>query len=93
MSENNRKYERHDIQIDIILTLDNNEPQTIRTIDISEGGMFLDISDSSALTLGEMAQIKYNNPLNNDAETEVDVIIVRITPRGVGIAFIEMGYF
>ncbi|MCK4705309.1 MAG: PilZ domain-containing protein [Gammaproteobacteria bacterium] len=93
MSENNRRYERHDIQIDVMLTLMENEPLTIKTHDISEGGMFLATNSPSDFPLGEMVHIQYNNPLKNDAETELDAIIVRLTDNGVGIAFIEMDDF
>lgn len=93
MSENNRRYERHDIQIDVMLTLTENEPLTIKTHDISEGGMFLATNSPSDFPLGEMVHIQYNNPLKNDAETELDAIIVRLTDNGVGIAFIEMDAF
>lgn len=93
MSINNRRYTRHDFQIDVTLTLADNEPKTIRTHDISEGGMFLNTSAFSDFPLGEMVHVQYNNPLSNDAETEVDAIIVRIADNGVGIAFIEMDAF
>ena len=93
MSENNRRHERHDIQIDVMITLVGNEPQTIKTHDISEGGMFLNTRSSSGFPLGEMVHIQYNNPLSNNADTEVDAIIVRLSDNGVGIAFIEMDAF
>jgi len=93
MSENNRRHTRHDIQIDVVLTLMENTPQTVRTLDISEGGMFLKTNSSSEFPLGEMVHVQYNNPLSNDAETEVDAIIVRISDGGVGIAFIDMADF
>jgi len=93
MSENNRRFERHDFQIDIILTLEGSAPITLKTHDISEGGIFLNTSSPTDFPLGEMVHIQYNNPLDNNAETEIDAIIVRITDSGVGIAFIEMTEF
>ena len=93
MSENNRRFERHDFQIDVVLTLEDNAPITITTHDISEGGMFLNTSSTTDFPLGEMVHIQYNNPLSDNAETEVDAIIVRLTDKGVGIAFIEMAEF
>ncbi len=93
MNDYNRRYERHDIQIDVTVTLANNEPQIIRTHDISEGGMFLDTQNATDFPIGEMLNIKYNNPLKNDDETIVDAIIVRLTERGVGVAFIEIDTF
>ncbi len=93
MSENNRRYERHDIQIDVNLTLMENEPQTMQTRDISGGGMFLSTNSPSDFPLGEMVHIKYDDPLSNNADTEVDAIIVRLSIDGVGVAFIEMDAF
>ncbi|MFC1589781.1 PilZ domain-containing protein [Pseudomonadota bacterium] len=93
MSENNRRHARHDFQIDVSLTLSEKPTQTMQTRDISEGGMFLNTSSPSGFPLGEMVHIQYNNPLNNDAETEVDAIVVRLSNDGVGVAFIEMDAF
>lgn len=93
MSENNRRHKRHDLQIDVNLTLVDNAPQTMQTKDISEGGMFLSTSSPSNFPLGEMVHIQYNNPLSNDIETEVDAIIVRLSSDGFGVAFIEMDAF
>jgi c-di-GMP-binding flagellar brake protein YcgR len=93
MSENNRRHVRHDIQIDVMLALMENEPRSIRTHDISEGGMLLNTNTHSDFPIGEMVHIQYNNPLNNNAETEVDAIIVRLSDDGVGIAFIDMDAF
>lgn len=93
MSENNRRHKRHDIQIDVVLTLMEKGPQTIRTHDISEGGMFLNAPSPSGYPLGEMVHIQYNDPLSNHADTEVDAIIVRVSSNGIGIAFIDMADF
>lgn len=93
MSENNRRHERHDIQIDVSLTLMENTPKIMQTHDISNGGMFLNTSTPSDFPLGEMVHIKYNNPLSNNTEIEVDAIIVRLSDNGVGVAFIDMNAF
>jgi c-di-GMP-binding flagellar brake protein YcgR len=93
MSENNRRHERHDLQIDVNLTLMDNEPKTMQTRDISEGGMFLGTNSPSDFPLGEMVHIQYKDPLSNDTETEVDAIIVRLSSDGVGVAFIAMDAF
>lgn len=93
MSEHNRRYERHHIQIDVNLSLLDKELQTLKTHDISEGGMLLTTDSSSAFPLGEMVHVQYNNPLKNNEKTEVDAIIVRLSDNGVGIAFIEIDIF
>lgn len=93
MSENNRRYARHNLQIDVVITLMDNEPKTVQTHDISEGGMFLASDSPADFPLGEMVHVQYKNPLKDDAKTEADAIIVRLTDRGVGISFIEMDAF
>ena len=93
MSENNRRHARHNLQIDVMITLMDNEPKTVQTHDISEGGMFLASDCPTDFPLGEMVHVQYKNPLKDDAETEADAIIVRLTDRGVGISFIEMDAF
>ncbi|MDH3342289.1 MAG: PilZ domain-containing protein [Gammaproteobacteria bacterium] len=93
MSENNRRHARHDIQIDVSLTLMDNETKTMQTRDISDGGMFLNTNSPSDFPLGEMVHIQYNNPLSDNIETEVDAIVVRLNNDGVGVAFIEMDAF
>ena len=93
MSENHRRYARHDIQIDVDLTLVDQESQTVQTRDISEGGMFINTDSPSGFPLGEMVHVHYKNPLDNEAETDADAIIVRLSNDGVGIAFIEIDAF
>ena len=61
--------------------------------DISEGGMFLEIGSASEYPLGEMVHLKYNNPTNDDLETEMDAIIVRVANDGIGIAFVVLDEF
>lgn len=41
MSENNRRHTRHDVQIDVTLTLMEDDARAMQTRDLSEGGMFL----------------------------------------------------
>ena len=93
MSENNRRHERHDIQIKISLTLIDNPIQLMKTRDLSDGGMFIATDTPSDFPLGEMVHIEYKNPLAGDAETEVDAVIVRIANNGVGVAFVDMAAF
>lgn len=93
MSENNRRYARYEVQINVRLTLADNEPIDMKTRDISEGGMFLDSQLSSNFPIGEMVHVQYKNPLRDNEETELDAIVVRIIDGGIGLAFIEMDAF
>ncbi len=93
MSENNRRYTRHDVQIDVTLTLMEDDARAMQTRDLSEGGMFLETTTPSDFPLGEMVHVNYLNPLRDNDDTYVDAIIVRVCDNGIGIAFIEMDAF
>ncbi len=93
MTENNRKYTRRELQVDVQLTFLENEPRHVCTRDISEGGMFLEIVDTSEYPLGEMVHLRYNDPEQDGLDTEKDAIIVRVAGEGLGIAFIELTEF
>jgi len=93
MSENLRQYPRQDIQVDVQLSFLENEHRIVRTRDISEGGMFLAFNDTSGYPLGEMLHLKYKDPINDNTDTEMDAIIVRVADDGLGIAFIALDAF
>lgn len=93
MTENNRKYERHQIQVDVRLSYLEDGVTLVRTRDISDGGMFLEIDNASVYPLGEMVHLKYNDPTNENLETEMDAIIVRVADDGIGIAFVVLDAF
>lgn len=93
MSENNRRHTRHDVQIDVTLTLMEDNARTMQTRDLSEGGMFLETTTPSDFPLGEMVHVNYLNPLRDNDDTDVDAIIVRVSDNGIGVAFIEMDAF
>ena len=93
MSENQRKYPRYEVRVDVQLFFLDNEPIAVYTKDISECGMLLDIDSPSAYPLGEMLHLTYKNPLHDNRDDEVDGIIVRITEDGLGVAFVDLDAF
>ena len=93
MSENQRKYPRYEVRVDVQLSFLDNEPRAVCTKDISECGMFLDIDNPSDYPLGEMLHLSYKNPLRDNLDTEIDGIIVRITDDGLGVAFVDLDAF
>ena len=93
MSENKRKYPRKEIHVDVHLSFLDNEPVDVHTRDISEGGMFLILDDTSAYPLGEMVNLRYNDPIHDNTNTEKDAIIVRVADDGLGVAFVELDAF
>ncbi|MDH5711663.1 MAG: PilZ domain-containing protein [Gammaproteobacteria bacterium] len=95
MSENNRRHIRHEIQIDVNITFVDNSVHVMQTRDLSEGGMFIITSNENDVEfpLGEMVHLNYLNPLDDNEETDVDAIIVRIMQDGVGLAFVDLAAF
>lgn len=93
MSINNRQHERHSIHVDVTVTYEEDKAQVTRTRDISDGGMFLELDNSSAYPMGEMVHIQYKNPFRDNMDTHLDAIIVRVADDGIGIAFVEIEGF
>lgn len=93
MIENQRKYPRTEIKVNVELSFLEQGAQIVKTRDISEGGMFLVTEHASEFPLGEMVNVHFLDPLNDDTDTFKDAIIVRIADDGLGISFIEIADF
>jgi c-di-GMP-binding flagellar brake protein YcgR len=93
MSRNLRKHERKQTKINVELTLLDEPYVVVNTRDISQGGMFLEVNTAEKFPVGEMVSVHYLDPLNNDADTFKDAIIVHKNNDGFGICFIEMTEF
>ena len=93
MAENNRRYLRTEIEIDVELSFGENTTNGNKTQNLSEGGMFIVLEKPEIFPLGDMVIAKYNDPLNNDSETTKDAVIVRVAERGIAIAYIDLDAF
>ncbi|MBT8118452.1 MAG: PilZ domain-containing protein [Gammaproteobacteria bacterium] len=93
MSENQRRFPREEIQIEVELRFLEENARTVITRDMSEGGLFLRLNDAAHYPMGEMVNLRFKNPLDDYAHTQKDAIIVRHTEEGMGVAFIEMEEF
>ena len=93
MSENLRKHPRDDIQVEVALNFLEDDSRTVITRDISNGGLFMRLSNSEHYTMGEIVSVSYKDPKDNFTDTSKDAVIVRQTDEGIAIAFIEMGDF
>jgi c-di-GMP-binding flagellar brake protein YcgR len=89
MAENKRKSPRHELRVDVQLSFLAHEPTPAKTRDISEGGMFLEVEDSSEYKVGEILHLRYSDPFHNNTDTVIDALVVRITSDGIGITFPE----
>jgi hypothetical protein len=93
MSENKRQHPRKDIQIEVELSFLEDSLRTVITRDISQGGLYVQLDNPEYYPMGEMINLRFNNPLSNNEETVKDGIIVRRSENGIGVAFIEMDEF
>jgi len=93
MSENLRRHPRKEIEIEVELRFLEDHARTVITRNMSEGGLYMRVKDSSHYPLGEMVSLRYKNPLDNSSNTEKDAIIVRVEDEGIAVAFVEMEEF
>ena len=90
MSENLRRHPRKEIEIEVELRFLEDHARTVVTRDMSEGGLYMHVKDTSHYPLGEMVSLRYKNPLDNFSDTEKDAIIVRLEDDGIAVAFVEI---
>lgn len=90
MVENHRKYERTKTEIDVDLRFGDSIQIIVKTLDVSDGGMFMSLEDTSQFPLGDMVIVQFKDPLNNDQDTTKDAIIVRVADHGIAIAYIDL---
>jgi len=93
MIENNRKYPRTEIEVDVELSFGESYTTIAKTRNVSEGGMFLHLSGSEHFPLGDMVIVHFNDPLNNGKETTKDAVIVRVADHGIAVAYIDLDAF
>jgi len=93
MNENQRIYPRTTLQIDVKLNFLEDSPRDLVTKNISLGGLFIQLDDPTRYPLGELVNVLYSDPLNNNTDTEKDAVIVRVAENGIAVAFIEMDSF
>ena len=93
MNENLRRHPRKEIKVSVELTFLDEPYSVVNTRNISEGGMFLEVESAEQYPIGEMVNVHYLDPLNDDADTFKDAIIVHKNEEGFGICFIEMTEF
>ena len=90
MVENHRKYERTAIEVDVELHFGENISTIAKTHDVSEGGMFLKLDDTSQFPLGDMVVVHFKDPLNNNQDTTKDAAIVRVADHGIAVAYVDL---
>ena len=90
MSENLRRHPRTEVEIEVELRFLEDHVRTVITRNMSEGGLFMCVKDSSRYPLGEMVNLHFKNPLDSFSDTEKEAIIVRLEDDGIAVAFVEI---
>mgnify|MGYP001819206443 CR=1 FL=1 len=91
--EDLRRYPRHPMKVSVELTFLEEPYAIVKTRDISEGGMFIEVDAATKFPIGELVNLHYLDPLNNDEDTFKDAMIVHVANDGFGVSFIEMNEF
>jgi len=93
MTKNQRQFPRKEVQVEVELAFLEDNLRTVTTRNISQGGLYVQLDNPDYYPMGEMINLRFNNPLNSNEETIKDGVIVRRSDDGIAIAFIEMEEF
>jgi len=89
-SSEQRKHLRIGLIVDIELTLPGQENISVRTKNISDGGLFLVLDNTQMPPLGTEVQVKLKNQLGDGEEPPVNrAMVVRAEADGIGLEFLE----
>ncbi|TNF35119.1 MAG: PilZ domain-containing protein [Gammaproteobacteria bacterium] len=89
-----RRHPRRPVTLDVELTYPGGETVRVTTRDISESGMFLILDPSHMPTIGEVVGVHLvGDSVDQEHLPGTDAVVVRHTPDGIGLAFIEMDFF
>lgn len=93
MTKELRKHSRKDIKVEVELNYLEDQARTVKTINISEGGAYLELDNPEHYTMGELVNLNFNEPVKHIKEPLTNAIIVRHASAGIGVAFVEMNDF
>ena len=94
MTEEQRKYPRRKVHLEVELGFPTGEKQLVRTRDVSEGGVFVVVDKLYRPVIGEVVTVKLNDNEKDAGEVfpSQEAVVVRQEEGGVGLAFIELDF-
>lgn len=94
MSQEKRRFERHEVQLDVELGFPSGEMLKACTKDVSDGGIFVMLEKSQQPVIGEVIIIKLLDASHQLATKfpSDDAVVVRQEQGGIGLAFIELDF-
>ncbi len=91
MEKEKRKHPRRPVELEVELSYPSGDVKTVKTRDVSEGGLFLILDKLEKPVLGELVGVKL---VGDSADEEVfpseEAVVVRYAADGIGLAFIEI---
>ncbi|HEY9051658.1 MAG TPA: PilZ domain-containing protein [Gammaproteobacteria bacterium] len=89
-----RRHPRRPVTLNVELAYPDGEKYIVNTRDISESGMFLILDKLHMPTIGEVVGVQLTGKsVGKERLPSADAVVVRHTPDGIGLAFIEMDFF
>lgn len=85
-----RRHLRIGLVVEIELTLPGEQPVTVRTRNISDGGLFLILDDIDMPPIGTEVQVRLKHQLGDGEDPPINrARVIRHEPEGIGLAFLE----
>lgn len=89
-SSEQRKHLRIGLVVDIELSLPEKGRVTVRTKNISDGGLFLILDEVELPPIGTEVQVRLKNQLGDGEDPPINrAMVVRSDPDGIGLEFLE----
>jgi len=94
VNKEQRKFQRHQLHIEVELGFPSGEKQIVRTRDVSQGGVFLVLDKLRRPVIGEVVTVKLGESSQDSGVVfpSTDAVVVRQEEGGIGLAFIELDF-
>lgn len=93
MAKELRKHFRKNIQVEVELNYLEDNARKVNTINISKGGVCLELDNPGHYTMGELVTLQFDDAMEDIRDPFKNAVIVRHTAQGIAVAFIEMNDF
>ena len=93
MTKELRKHSRKDLKVEVELNYLEDGARTVNTINVSKGGVYLELDNPEHYTMGELVTLQFNEAVDNIRDPFKNAVIVRHASEGIAVAFIEMNDF
>lgn len=87
----NRRDERYPITVEVEVMIPGfwkKRKRILRTLDMSNSGVFLECSDQSCPPVGTELEVRISGPVGGEAPPVVRARVVRVTGDGMAVVFI-----